>query len=140
MKVLQVINTLNMGGAEKLLVDIILELKKSIDIDVYVLDSKETSLKKTLEENGVKIFNCGTSSFKSMKHLKWMKKNAKNYDVIHSHLSYSQYYVAGAKFFNGSLKTITTEHSTNNNRRNSKLFRMLEKFVYGKYEIGRAHV
>ena len=134
MKILQVINTLNMGGAEKLLVDIILELKNEIDIEVYVLDGKKTLLKRKLEDNKIVIHNAGTDSFKSLKHMMWLIKNAKNYDIIHSHLSYSQYYLAATKIFSKKIKSITTEHSTNNNRRNSKVFRLFEKFIYGSYD------
>ena len=107
MRILYVINSLNIGGAEKLCVELIkLALDKNIKIDIYVLNNCDSTFKKELEYININIFNCGTNNYKSLSHLNWLLRNKKNYDVIHSHLSYSQYYVALIRLFDKKIKLI----------------------------------
>ncbi|MGV3026957.1 glycosyltransferase family 4 protein [Clostridium thermobutyricum] len=135
MKVLYVINSLNIGGAEKMCVDLIKKSKsKGITIDIYLLNNEDTFLKKELEDLNINIFNCGTSRYKSIRHIIWLIKSSKKYDVIHSHLSYSQYYVAIIRSFNKHIRLITTEHSTINVRRKYKIFKKIEKYIYNSYD------
>ncbi|MGG7161202.1 glycosyltransferase family 4 protein [Clostridium baratii] len=134
MRILYVINSLNIGGAEKLCVDLIKKSKKrGILIDLYLLNNQETELRSELVKENINIFSSTTNNYKSYKHIIWLIKNSKKYDVIHSHLSYSQYYVSVLRIFNRKLKLITTEHSTFNERRNLKIFKFIEKFMYGQY-------
>lgn len=135
MRILYVINSLNIGGAEKLCVDLIKIAKgRGILIDLYLLNSEETSLKNDLEKNNINIFCSYTNKYKSLKHIFWLIKNSKKYDVIHSHLSYSQYYVSILKIFNKNVRLVTTEHNTFNERRNLKIFKIIEKYIYNSYD------
>lgn len=135
MRILYVINSLNIGGAEKLCVELIkLALDKNIKIDIYVLNNCDSTFKKELEDININIFNCGTNNYKSLSHLNWLLRNKKNYDVIHSHLSYSQYYVALIRLFDKKIKLITTEHNTFNERRKYKIFKFIEQYMYEAYD------
>lgn len=123
-----------MGGAEKLCVDLCkIAKQEKVDIDIYVLNNADTNLKKDAIINNIKIYNCGTNRYKSFKHLIWLLKHKKEYDVIHSHLSYSQYYVALIRAFDKNINLVTTEHNTFNNRRKYKLFKIIERYVYNSY-------
>lgn len=134
MRVLYVINSLNIGGAEKLCVDLMKKAKeKNIIIDIYVLNNMETFLTKELKQSNINIFNCGSNNYKSIKHIIWLIKNKNKYNVIHSHLSYSQYFTAMIRIFDKKLKLITTEHNTFNERRKFKIFKIIEALVYGAY-------
>lgn len=134
MKVLFVINSLNVGGAEKLCVDLIkLSKKCNHEIDIYLLNNVDTCLKEELEKEDISIYNAGTNNYKSIKHVIWLIKNKKRYDVIHSHLSYSQYYVSLIRIFDKNIKLITTEHNTFNERRKYSFFKKIEKYVYKSY-------
>ena len=137
MKVLYVLNSLDMGGAEKLVVDIMCKLKND-EIDLYVLNRNANNMALTnrVKEAGIRILNCGVDSNKSVKHIKWLMKNMNSYEVVHSHLSYSQYYVSVAAILKTkvSAKLITTEHSTNNKRMNRAVFKKIEKVIYSKYD------
>lgn len=134
MKILYVINSLEMGGGEKLCVDLaVMAKREGITIDFYVINSVETPLINEARRQGINLYNCGTNSYKTFAHIKWLKKNMNNYDVIHSHLFYAQYYVAILRLFNKKIKLVTTEHSTFNSRRNYKFFKVLEKYIYGSY-------
>lgn len=135
MKILYVINSLHMGGAEKLCTDLAkIAKKEDVKIDIYVLNNADTNLKIDVKRHGINVYNCGTSGYKSLKHLLWLLKHKSDYDIIHSHLSYSQYYVSLIRFFDKNIKLITTEHNTFNERRKYKLFKIIEKYVYKSYD------
>lgn len=130
-KILHIINSLNIGGAEKLVTDIAISDPKLFDV---------TTLKKTnsfYEQNLTKhqvFFKYLTAGsvynpiliFKIIRLLK-------NYNVVHVHLFPTLYWVVLAKLFSFSkVKIIFTEHNTNNRRRNSFIFRILDNFIYSK--------
>jgi glycosyltransferase involved in cell wall biosynthesis len=136
MKVLHITNSLGMGGAEKLLEEAIpLYNNLGIPTDILLFDGTEfpffKSLKKTNPEN-VFVLNANSvyNPLNVLKIIPYLKK----YDIIHVHLFPALYWVAFAKiisFYKGKL--VYTEHSTNNKRRKSSLFRILDKFIYKKY-------
>lgn len=119
MKILHVINSLHIGGAEVLLKDLIpLQKKLGYTSDIYLLDSTETFLKQSLKENGINILGNGTASIYSPRHILSLKKVVKDYDIVHVHLFPAQLWVAIAAIFNISkVSIVTTEHSTFNRRR-----------------------
>jgi len=136
MKVLQVINSLGTGGAEKLLVESIpLYNKQGINTDLLLLNGTEHEfLKELRKDTSFSIFSLGQSSvynpFLLFKIIAFLKK----YDVVHVHLFPALYWVALAKLISFSkVKLIYTEHSTNNRRRSSILFKYLDRFIYNQY-------
>jgi glycosyltransferase involved in cell wall biosynthesis len=136
MKILQIINSLETGGAEKLMIETIpLFNKKNLKMDLLVLNGNHTPFFKALEQiNCCKIFSLGNGSvynpFLIFKIIPYLKK----YDIIHVHIFPSLYWVAFAKIIAFSrTKLVYTEHSTSNNRRNNLVFKILDKFVYTFY-------
>ena len=134
MRILYVINSLNIGGAEKLCYDLVkLAQKKKIYIDIYVLEDVKSDFANELKKLKINIFNCGINKNASIRHAIWLRKNWNKYDVVHSHLSYAQYYVWLASIFKSQKCLVTTEHSTFNERRNYRIFKFFEKYIYSKY-------
>lgn len=136
MKILQVINSLHTGGAEKLLIESIpLYIEKGLKVDVLLLNDDETVFRKKLEET--KVCNIITFKNKSVYNPFLIFKIIpflKNYDVIHVHLFPSLYWVAFAKIFSLSkTKLVYTEHSTTNRRRENFILSKIDKIVYSKY-------
>lgn len=137
MKILQVITSLRIGGAEKLVVDMasLLQAKGHI-VDVFVFDGIVTPFLQHLEYNGVRVirYNYGASMYDPKNILK-LRKLIPQYDIVHTHNTSSQYYVAIARILCKNLNTrfVTTEHSANNRRRNSSLFKYLDLFMYAQY-------
>lgn len=136
MRILQVINSLATGGAEKLLIESVpLFNKNGIQVDVLVLNGNDQPfLEKLKKDNCCKIINIGKSAIYNplliLKIIPFLKK----YDVIHVHLFPSLYWVAIAKMISFSkVKLIYTEHSTSNRRRNSKIFSVIDKIIYSQY-------
>ena len=136
MKVLHLINSLNTGGAEKLLLESLpLYNKKKIQGDLLLLNSKEYPfLTDLIKQKSCMVYSLGQSSvykpFLIFKIIPYLRK----YDLIHAHLFPSLYWLALAKMFSfSSTKIIYTEHSTHNKRRNNLLSKVIDKFIYQFY-------
>ena len=137
MKVLQIITSLQTGGAEKLLVDIVPRLnQKGIICDILTLIDEETPFKQELEKKNVKVFGLSkTMSVHDPRFIFKIKPWLKQYDIIHTHLFQPQYWTGIAKkLFSPKTHLITTEHSTTNRRRKIKIFKPIDRFIYGQYD------
>src|SRR5690554_5088814 len=138
MRVLQIINSLNTGGAEKLLLDSLpLYEKKNVRVDILILQKKQTPFLEQLQTNFKgNIFFSTVKSLYNPRQIRIVRKYIKNYDIVHAHLFPSMYWVALAKNFSKRFPIlIFTEHNTENRRINNPVFRILDKFIYSKYKI-----
>lgn len=137
MKILHVINRLNTGGAEKLIVETLPKYNAAkIKADLLVLNGQEYPFFKELKsQNNCKIFSLGKKSIYNPLHIFQIIPYLRNYDIIHVHLFPSQYFVVLAKLISFCrTKLIFTEHSTSNRRLNRYLFlRLLDVFIYKQY-------
>jgi glycosyltransferase involved in cell wall biosynthesis len=137
MKVLQVISSLYMGGAEKLLAESIpLYQSQGLQVDLLLLKGSKTSLLKDLEAKTIgRIYTLGNGSVYNPMHIFKILSYLKKYDIVHVHLFPSLYWVAIAKMIGlFKVKIIYTEHSTNNRRRKNIVFRVLDKLIYNQYD------
>ena len=134
MKILQVITSLDMGGAETFVVNLIPRLQDlGHTVDLCVFDRTETPLTKRLrsESPQTKIYALGHEVYNPLYILK-LAKIMKNYDVVHTHNSSPQLFVAIASMF-VHTKLVSTEHNTSNRKRNWKWYRPIESWMYGKH-------
>lgn len=136
MKVLQVINNLNIGGAEVLLKDLVLcMLQRGIDVSIALLNSTGSYLEQKYKEKKVCFLPMPKSSVYSPMQAFWLAKKLKNYDIVHVHLFPAQLWVALASMMSNRRPfLITTEHSTYNRRRKS-WFRSIDSWMYKKYRF-----
>lgn len=133
MKVLHIINSLAGGGAEKLMSELLPVLNKKVDcLELLVLTRHNDIYGRELKEKGIivhylseseKIFNYNI--LKKLKQFDYSK-----FDLIHGHLFPVQYYLP----FISNCKTVFTEHSTTNRRRNA-FFRPIEKFIWKRTDF-----
>jgi glycosyltransferase involved in cell wall biosynthesis len=131
MRILQIITTLGQGGAEKLVVDLVLSSNKKMD--VLLLDNSVGIHENTLIQHDINIIKPVTQRhFFSLSNYFFLYKHIKKYDVIHVHLVQGLYWCTLLSLF-VSRKYIYTEHSTYNRRRKYVFFRTIEKFVYSRY-------
>lgn len=138
MRVLYIISNLENGGAQKLIVDIIILLRKlNCNCDVFVLKRSENNIyHNQLLAAGVNVFYSKVNKYFSYKNIIEIKKIRKQYNLIHTHLFHAQYFTAIEKIlFRHRIPLVTTEHSTTNRRRSNSFFRWIEKIIYGKYEM-----
>ena len=141
MKLAIVNNNLGSGGAEKLIYDMALRLHmRGIDFLVVLLTSSGDVYGRKLQDIGVEVVYLNDSFKDIYSPLTIMKlaKVLKNVDVVHTHVFPAQYDVALLRLYfwviNKKVKLITTEHSTHNRRRNSNVFKPIERLVYNQFD------
>lgn len=133
MKVLHVISSLEIGGAQRLLSDILpIQKQQGIDVTLLVLKTEDNAFSRKVAEPGVPIISLDVKSFRNPFLAVKIRSIIKDYDVVHAHLVHSLYLCSLAA---RGLKTklVYTEHSTSNNRRGKSYVRPIEKFIYGRY-------
>ena len=134
MRILQVITSLDMGGAEMLVVNLIPRLQAlGHTVDLCVFDCTETPLTKQLKSEcpQTKIYALGHGVYNPLYIFK-LVKIMKNYDIVHTHNSSPQLFVAIASLFSRT-DIVSTEHNTSNRKRNWKWYRPIESWMYGRY-------
>lgn len=137
LKVLHVITSLRTGGAERLMVDLLPRLReRGLVVELAVLDGTQTDFYSALEALGIRIhmLGMGVRAMHSPRCVPALRRLMRQFDVIHTHNTPCQFFVAIASVgMKQAPKLVTTEHSTMNRRRNSFLFRLLDKWMYGRY-------
>lgn len=137
MKILHIILSLQTGGAEHLLVDLLPRLcDLGNDVELLIFDGTTTAFYEELEKRGIKIHSLGgVGNVYHPKNVFKLIKFVGNYDIIHTHLFACQLYVPIAKAIRMShTPLVTTEHSTNNRRRGKWYLKMLDRWMYSRYE------
>lgn len=137
MKILRVINSLNIGGAERSIVgNLPLHIKNGYDMDVLLLNGENTFFKEELRKQNINVISLGKSKFLfNPLFLFKIIRLIDNYNIVHVHLFPSLYWVALAKYFkNSKTKLVFTEHNTLNKRRGSVIFKWMDRFIYKFYD------
>lgn len=133
MKVLHVVHALWMGGAQRLLSDILPLMNDQIEVTLLVTQVNNSYFSKKLVENGIEILSLDVKNIKNPTIPFKIIKFAKQFDLVHVHLFPSLYMVAFASFF-FRVPIIYTEHSTYNQRRSKWYMRPIEKIIYSRYK------
>ena len=137
MRILQVINSLETAGAEKLLSELIPIFNNSIGLkcDLLVFKSNDEILLNDLKMND--DFTVYELEFRSVYNPLIIFKLVRfinDYDIVHSHLFPAQYYVALAKLVSfRKTKLVFTEHCTTNSRVRNIIFSYINKYIYRLY-------
>ena len=112
MRILHVIPSLEIGGAQRLIVDLLPILyKKNKDTSLLVFNKINSPLEQIIEHAGINFINLGISSYKNPIIIFKLFKIIRQYDIIHAHLFPTLYWVAFASIFTHN-KIVYTEHST----------------------------
>ena len=136
MRILHVITSLEIGGAEKLMVNLLPRLNSpENEVDLLVFNGKRTIFTQQLELAGVKIFSLSDSSrVYNPSNIFRLIRIIKKYDIVHTHNTACQLFVPIAKLLSfAKCKLVTTEHSTQNRRRGNSIFRAVDKWMYNRY-------
>lgn len=133
MKILHIISSLEIGGAQRLLSDILPLLAKGNEVTLLVNKDIDNDFSKKVREAGVKIVSMQCSDPYRLKNIFLLIKMMKGYDIVHVHLFPSLYWAALASLFT-HVNLVYTEHSTSNRRRGKWYFRPIESFAYNRYK------
>ena len=135
MRILHVITSLRIGGAEKLMVDLLPRLRDlGNEVELAVFDGVQTPFMEQLEKVGIKIHKFGIN--KNVYHpMNFIKLHSffGQFDIIHTHNTACQLFAALDSIGTQQL-LCTTEHSTSNRRRGKILFESMDNWMYGRYK------
>lgn len=137
MKILHVITSLRVGGAERLMVDLLPRLRAlGHEVELLVFDGVDTPFKQALAGQGITIHELSVGdNVYHPKHIAKLRHFVKNYDVIHTHNTACQLFVPIAKALTRShVKLITTEHNATNRRRGKWWWKPLDRLMYRQYD------
>lgn len=133
MRILHVIASLEVGGAQRLLVDLLPLQATSENIDLLVYKRVNNDFEKAIEQAGIRIICMNEHNFHNPSIVFSLRKIFKKYDLVHAHL-FPTIYWASLAARSLKVKLIYTEHSTSNSRRNKWYFRPIERFMYSRYD------
>lgn len=131
MKIVQIITSLETGGAEKLVVDLSKQFSEKLNsVDVISLSNKKTPFWYDLENTNKIVGLTEGSVYNPLLIFKLIPYLSK-YDIIQVHLFPALYWVVLAKWISfNKAKIFYTEHSTNNKRRSNFLFKIFDRIIY----------
>ena len=137
MKILHIINTLNTGGAERLLTNILPIMKEQgNEVHLLLLNKTSCDYEKIISDYGISVNSMELPFGRfDLRAIFRLRKYMQVYDVIHVHLFPSQYWAAIAhKIFHSKSVLVTTEHSTFNTRGKFIITSFIDRFIYGLYD------
>lgn len=138
MKVLQVINSLTAGGAQKLIADFVpIMNKRGITTDVLLFNEDKGPFLDTLLNKNVRVMNIKSKHLYSPLNVYKAAKYFDKYDIVHTHLFPAIYWTSLAKIVrpaNWKAKYLLTEHSNSNRRFTKSYLRPVDKFIYNRFD------
>lgn len=137
MRILHVITSLYNGGAERLMVDLLPRLGNDgkNEVELLLFNGVETNFKKELQQSGIKIISLSTTN--DVYHPRRLFKLSgilQQYDVVHTHNTACQFYVAIASCLLRKCPIlVTTEHNSTNRRRSKSWLKPIDSWMYNRY-------
>lgn len=136
MKILHFITSLRTGGAERLVLDLIPRLRAiGHEVDLLVMDGTDCIFTGLASERGIKVNSLGIGATAMHNPLlagrlrRFLIKG--HYDIVHTHNTPCQMLTAAVAPRN--IVLVTTEHNTDNRRRNNKLWCPIDRIMYSRY-------
>jgi glycosyltransferase involved in cell wall biosynthesis len=132
------INNLNGGGAEKLILTYVRKLNTvGLKVDLILLDGRDYPFLEEIIDSGFnQIIKVSLGSSYNILNVFKLIKILSGYKLIHVHLFPSQYFAVLACFFlKNKPKLIFTEHSTENRRIVNFFYSKVDYLIYYFYDV-----
>lgn len=112
MHILHVVESLEVGGLERVVIDLVLQQTKEGHQCMVVCLFNKGSLAVELEDQGTPVYNCGKKPGLDIASIRYLSKtiNAFSSDVVHSHNIISNYYCGLALIGQSNIPLINTRH------------------------------
>lgn len=137
-KILQIVNQAKIGGAEKLVMDLSKSFNEmNMKADIFFLKKIPSPFFDLSDERnfGKIYFGNSYSIYNPIIYFRLIKL-IREYNIVNVHLFPSLYLIPLLKLFAGKkVKFVYTEHSTTNRRRKTRFLKILDNFVYRKYDL-----
>lgn len=137
MRIIHIITSLETGGAEKLMVDLLPLLRDlGNDVELLLFDGTRTPFYDELDNKGIKTHHLTIKgNVYNPLNIFRLRKYLTDYEIIHTHNTACQYFVSLASMlFRAKNKLFTTEHNTFNRRRNIFGWKYIDRFIYKHYD------
>lgn len=133
MKILHVIPSMEIGGAQRLIADMLPILSQYPEVETTLLVFKpiQSVLLEHVEKSGIKVLSINAKKYYSVFNIFKLYETIKRYDIVHLHCTPALYSAALIKPF-CKAKFVYTEHSTSGRLRRHSFLRLIEKFVYDR--------
>lgn len=138
MKILQVITSLETGGAERIVVELSMRLhQRGHEVGIVVFNGQNTPFMEEINtynknnDSHINVYTLGRSYY-DLRNILKLRKILKSYDIIHTHNSSPQLYAALSNIGIGNI-LITTEHNTSNRKRKYFILSLIDKWMYKRY-------
>jgi glycosyltransferase involved in cell wall biosynthesis len=137
MRILHVITSLYNGGAERLMVDLLPRLCNGgeNEVELLLFNGVETIFKRELQQKGIRIISLTTTNdvYHPRRLLK-LRSVIQQYDIVHTHNTACQFYVALACcLMRNKPFLVTTEHNSTNRRRSKFWLKPIDRWMYSRY-------
>lgn len=134
MRVLHIVSSLEIGGAQRLLSDLLpIQKQAGIHLCLLVLKTENNIFSKKIENAGIPVISLNTRNFRNPFLAIKVRHIIRQYDIVHAHLVHALY-ICSIAALGLRTKLVYTEHSTSNNRREKLWLRPIEKYVYRRYK------
>ena len=138
MKILHIITSLHIGGAERMVSELLPRLRKRRhDVELLLFDGTRSSLYNCIEQEGITIhiLSKGAMQMWNPLHVFRLRKflHRAQFDIVHTHNTPCQLLTALATGKDAPM-LVTTEHNTFNRRRNWRWYAVIDCWMYGKYD------
>lgn len=137
MRILHAITSLYNGGAERLMVDLLPLLCNGgeNEVELLLFNGVETIFKKELQQKGIKIISLTTTNdVYHPRRLLSLRRIIRQYDIVHTHNTACQFYVALAScLMRYKPLLVTTEHNSTNRRRSKFWLKPIDRWMYSRY-------
>lgn len=136
---MHVITSMETGGAEHLMVDLLPQLRRlGCDVELALFDGHDTPFKREVVAAGIAVrcLGTGTATYNPVSawRLARLMRHG-HYDVVHTHNTACQLFAPVARMLSGScVRLVTTEHNATNRRRSIRVLRPMDRLMYAQYD------
>ena len=137
MRILHVITSLRVGGAERMVAELLPRLReRGHQVELLLFDGTRSPLYDCVEQQGIPIYALGKGSWQMWNPLHGFRLrrflNHERFDLVHAHNTPCQLLTALAAPKKAPI-LVTTEHNTFNRRRRWRWYNGLDRWMYSKY-------
>ena len=105
------------------------------EVELLLFNGVETFFKKELQQRGIRIISLTTTNdvYHPRRLLK-LRRIIRQYDIVHTHNTACQFYVALAScLMRNKPLMVTTEHNSTNRRRSKFWLKPIDRWMYSRY-------
>lgn len=129
MRIVHVINSLDTGGAERMVVELAIHgARLGHEVEIVALADGDGIPARVAADAGLPVSVVGRSR-KDPRIAIRLGSHVRGADIVHAHLFPAMYWAAGLRG-----PKVFTEHSTNNRRMGRRLFRLPERWAYDRFD------